>query len=84
MALSSFDDEAVARLRERVLAAARGDLQVRRVFVPYHASAVSQAIYAQCRVLEANPSDDGMEFVIEGKPHRVEQIVRDSEAAQID
>ena len=58
--------------------------QVRRVFVPYHASAVSQAIYTRCRVLEATPTNDGMEFVIEGKPHRVEQIVRDSEAAQND
>jgi GTP-binding protein HflX len=84
MALCSDDDEAVARLREKVLAAARSDLQVRRVFVPYHASAVSQAIYTRCRVLEATPTNDGMEFVIEGKPHRVEQIVRDSEAAQND
>ena len=84
VALSSRDEEAVAGLREKVLAAARSDLQVRRVFVPYHASAVSQAIYAQCRVLETTPTDDGMEFVIEGTPHRVEQIVRDSEEAQVD
>lgn len=83
-ALSSHDDDAVGRLRERILAAARSDLQVRTVSVPYEATGVSQAIYAHCRVLEATPTADGMEFRIEGKPHLVERIVRDSEEARRD
>jgi GTP-binding protein HflX len=81
MALSSRDGEAVRLLRERVLHVARGDLLVRRVFVPYRAAAVSRDIYAHCRVLAATPTEEGMEFEIEGKPHQVERIVRDSREA---
>ena len=81
MALCSQDEAALRELRERVLAAARGGLLVRRVFVPYRASAVSQDIYAHCRVLAATPTEDGMEFEIEGKPHWVERIVRNSREA---
>jgi len=82
MALSSKDAGAVGRLREKVLAAARSDLRIRTLYVPYRATRVSQAIYAHCRVLEATPARGGMQFTIEGKPHLVEQIVRDCREAQ--
>jgi GTP-binding protein HflX len=83
-ALSSRDDDAIEQLRERVLAAARSDLQVRTVYVPYSATAVSQSIYAQCRVLSTTPSQAGMQFEIEGRPHLVDQIARDAREAQRD
>jgi GTP-binding protein HflX len=81
MALSSRDGEAVAGLRERLLTLARGELEIRTLYVPYRATAVSRAIYAQCRVLEANPTDEGMQFTIEGKPHLVKRIVQDNREA---
>jgi len=84
MALSSRDPDAVGRLRGEILAAARRDLRTRTVYVPYQAAGVSQAIYAHCRVLEATPAKDGMQFTIEGKPHLVDQIVRESREAQRD
>jgi hypothetical protein len=81
MALSSHDEAALRELREKVLGAARGDLMVRKVFVPYRASSVSRDIYAHCRVLAATPTETGMEFEIEGKPHQVERILRNSQEA---
>ncbi|MDH3686112.1 MAG: GTPase HflX [Myxococcales bacterium] len=83
-ALSTKDADAVAQLRDEVLAAARSDLRTRTVYVPYRATGVSQTIYAQCRVLDATPTREGMQFTIEGKPHLVEQIVRESREAQRD
>ncbi|MCG8418437.1 MAG: GTPase HflX [Proteobacteria bacterium] len=79
LALSSRDQHAVARLRRALLAAARRKQQARRVFVPYQASAVTNTIYARCRVVEAKPSPHGMQFVIEGDPHLLEQLARASE-----
>ena len=56
MALSSRDDDAVGALRER--GAGRGPQRPAGTHgvVPYEATAVSQAIYAQCRVLQATPT----------------------------
>lgn len=82
MALSSHDADAVLRLREALLAAVRHRQSRRRVFVPYEASRVTDAIYASCRVINARPRARGMSFEIEGEPHIVERIVRDSEGAQ--
>jgi GTP-binding protein HflX len=81
MALSSRDGEAVAGLREKLLTLARGNLETRTLYVPYRATSVSRAIYAQCRVLEAIPTDEGIQFTIEGKPHLVKRIVHDNREA---
>ena len=81
VSLSSRDEVATADLRERLLAAARSDLEVRTVFVPYRASPVTQEIYARCRVLQTKPTADGMVFEIEGTPHVVERIARAAKEA---
>lgn len=78
LALSSRDGHAVARLREALLVAARRDQRIARVFVPYEASAASNTIYARCRVIEARPSLEGMNFVIQGERHIVDQVLAQS------
>jgi GTP-binding protein HflX len=72
--LSSRDREAVSELEGALLANVRSTLACRRVFVPYRASGVTRAIYAECRVIETTASERGMQFLIEGKPHVVERI----------
>ena len=79
LALSSRDGHAVAQLRKRLLLAARRRQPVRRVFVPYEASEVTNTIYARCRVIEAKPAQRGMQFVIEGEPYLLDQIARQSQ-----
>jgi hypothetical protein len=74
--LSSRDPAAVAELRERVLAQVRGHHSQREVFVPYERSALTQQIYAQCRVLRATATPRGTQLVIEGKRHVVDGIAR--------
>ena len=75
-ALSSRDPEAVAALREALLATVRERHSRREVFVPYARPELGQGIYARCRVLETHASERGTQFVIEGEPHVVEAIAR--------
>jgi len=76
VALSSRDATAIAELRERILASVRAHQSERELFVPYQAAEITQQIYAQCRVLRATATPNGTQFVIAGKPHVVEEIVR--------
>ena len=72
--LSSRDEDAVAGLRQRILAAVRGHHEVREVFVPYPQGQVTSEIYAGCRVLESRAVPHGTQFRIEGEPHVVKAI----------
>lgn len=74
VALSSRDPEAIARLRATILELARGARESEEVFVPYEAARATQIIYASCRILEATPTETGMQFVLEGEPHVLERV----------
>jgi GTPase len=80
--LSSRDPAAVAELRERMLGMVRGHHGQREVFVPYELSALTQQIYAQCRVLRATATPRGTQLVIEGKRHVVDGIARSLRSAR--
>ena len=84
LALSSRDGDAVAGLRAALLVAARRTQRTDRVFVPYTASEVSSAIYARCRVIEVQPSSEGMDFVIQGEPHILDRIQQQARALASD
>ncbi len=81
-ALSSHDREAVARLREALVGAARREHPRVELVVPYRASEVIARVYAECRVVEAEAVDDGLIMTIEGAPHVVAQLQRDAQGSQ--
>jgi GTP-binding protein HflX len=76
VALSSHDPQAVAALRERLLAMVGAEHGQREVFVPYASAEIVQRIYARCRVVRATAAPRGTQFVIEGKSHVVDEIAR--------
>lgn len=76
VALSVYDADAVAALKQRILALAREHHSRREIFVRYDAAAVMGRIYAECRVLSAVAGPRGTQFIIEGKPGTVEEIAR--------
>lgn len=81
MAVSSHDPEAMARLREALVRAARHEHRRVRLWVPYAATRVVTRAYAECRVLEAVALERGQHLTIEGVPHVIEQLRREAEAA---
>lgn len=76
VALSSRDPEAVARLRETLVGASRHEHARACLFVPYAATEVVSAVYAQCRVLRAEAVERGQYLTIEGAAHVVERLRR--------
>lgn len=47
-----------------------------QVFVPYEAAEVMAAVYGTCRVVEAEPTERGLRFTLEGEAHVIEKIER--------
>jgi GTP-binding protein HflX len=76
LTVSAHDAEAVDRLREAVLAAARARRAVREVFVPYERGELGGRIYAECRVLRSRATPRGTQLLIEGAPAIVEELAR--------
>lgn len=74
--MSSRDLDAVARLRESILAIVRGASESAEVFVPYAAAEATRLVYARCRVLQATAEATGMRFVLEGEPDVLARIRR--------
>jgi GTP-binding protein HflX len=75
-ALSCHDAAAVDELRAALIAAARQEHRQARVFVPYAATAVLQAVYAACRVRSSEAAPRGLVLTIEGAPHVVARLQR--------
>ncbi|MDH5490904.1 MAG: 50S ribosome-binding GTPase, partial [Myxococcales bacterium] len=79
VALSTHDGDAVESLRERLLAAARGEHLQQEIFVPYAEHGLIRSIYGRCRVLEAEAEATGTRFRLEGAPHIIEEIAAAAE-----
>lgn len=78
LTVSSFDAGSVAALKARLIGRARGETRL-EVFVPYEATAAMSSIYAGFVVVEAEPDESGMRFVLEGSPAALQRIERDLE-----
>jgi GTP-binding protein HflX len=76
LAISTHDAESVARLRERMISAARREHEQRRLFVPYAAGELLGRIYAECRVIHAEAVERGMVVDIEAAPHVLARLQR--------
>jgi hypothetical protein len=76
VALSSHDEAAVMQLRERILARVRQAQGQREIFVPYACIETSRRVYAESRVLRATATPTGTQFVIEARPHVLDEIAR--------
>ena len=76
MTLCSHDPHAVGRLKNELIAIVRGTRRTARVFVPYRAAEVMTTVYAKCRVIDAKPLEEGMDFTLEAEPHVVALIER--------
>lgn len=74
VALSSHDLTAVGALRDTLVQMVRHVQRKREIFVRYGESALTDAIYRSCRVVNAVASQRGTQFVIEGEPHVVDAI----------
>jgi GTPase len=70
------DETSVASLRQIILERARGSHVQCDVFVPYSQQSLLHTIYAHCRVVVANPQEDGTQFTIQGTPRHVHSVVR--------
>ncbi len=74
VALSSRDEAAVAALRERLIAAARPDREVRRVFVPYQDAARMAEVHRRCLVLASEAKPHGIRFTLEAEPRVLDAL----------
>lgn len=74
VSVNCHNKEAVKLLRKRLLAEVRSEQLPTQLLVPYTASTVISMIYAQCRVVSTDASDDGLLFTVEGVPHIVAEI----------
>lgn len=74
LAVSAHDAEAMARLRDALIAAARARHRQIKLFVPYTASAVLTRVYAECRVLASQAVDRGLVLTLEGASHVVTRL----------
>jgi GTPase len=81
--LSAHDEAAVARLRTDLIGAARRQHRRAQVFVPYAANEVIASVYASCRVIAAEATDNGLEFTIEAPNEVIAKIERDSAKVQV-
>ena len=76
LTVSAHDTQAVDRLREEILTAARSRRAVREVFVPYERGELAGRIYAECRVLRSRATPRGTQLLIEGGPSTIEELAR--------
>jgi GTP-binding protein HflX len=74
--LSAHDEEAVDKLREALIAQARGAHRTVTMELPYAAGAVTAEIYATCRVLDTTSTDTGLRMTFQGPPQAVARIER--------
>ncbi|MCA9712457.1 MAG: hypothetical protein KDK70_41900, partial [Myxococcales bacterium] len=81
-AVSARDPQALEALREALLDAVRAEHRRAQVLVPYAATHVTTRIYAECRVLETEATEEGLALTIEGRAHVIDQIERASEEAR--
>ncbi len=79
--LTARSVEAVSELRGQILQRVRGRCAVRKLFVPYCRADLNRDVYAKCRVLQAEATDQGMQLVVEGDPHVIDALaLRTTEA----
>lgn len=79
MVLSSHDCAAITRLKQALINAVIGKQDLGYVYVPYKAGHFMTMVYAKCKVIEAKPLDNGLNFTIEGECAVIEQIQRKCE-----
>ncbi len=72
--LTARDPVATRSLRQRILDAARASHRRVRLFVPYPATDVVDAAYAECRVIEALAVERGQVLTLEGAPEVVARL----------
>jgi GTP-binding protein HflX len=80
--ISSHDEAAVARLKTKLIAAARAGHRRVEVFVPYEAGDIIASVYASCRVHAAVAIENGMQFSIEAADDVLAKLERDLKAAR--
>ncbi|MEZ4319998.1 MAG: GTPase HflX [Myxococcota bacterium] len=79
--LSSLDASAVDELRDALVSTVRaGSERAATVFVPYADGALTAEIYARCRVVASEATDDGLRLEIEGPARAVDRILARVEA----
>ncbi len=74
VSLSCRNRDAVKMLRDTLLSEVRSEQRPTKLFVPYSASDVFSMIYARCRVINTEASNNGLLFTLEGEPHVVTKI----------
>jgi GTPase len=74
--LSTHDEQAVAALRDALLACVRSREEELSVLVPYTAADTLRMIYANCRVIENDASDTGLLLRFQGPQAVLSQIKR--------
>jgi len=82
MALSCHHQDQVARLKAALIQAVSQQTRL-SVFVPYVADQIMAKVYANCRVLETQSREQGLDFVLEGDAAMLRQIQHASEAMQL-
>jgi GTPase len=76
LTLSSFDDDAMLKLRTTLIETVREKQQQATLFVPYTARNIISKLYADCRVIEITNDNEGSHFVVEGEVSRIERLQR--------
>ena len=80
--VSAHDAEAMEALRERLIQTVQAETQATAtLWVPWAATAVSNALYATCRVLESHVDEDGTTLTFQGPPAAVARVLRLGEEA---
>jgi GTP-binding protein HflX len=74
VALSSYDVEAVAALRDRLIAAARPNREVRRLFVSYEDAERMATVHRRCLVLASEAKPHGIRFTLEADPRVLDEL----------
>ena len=72
--LSSRDDSAVSLLRDRLVAGARPNREVRRLFVPYEDVARMDSVHRRCVVLASDAKPHGIRFTVEADRHLLDEL----------
>lgn len=73
-ALSAHDVSAVGELEAMLISKVRSQEEELTAFVPYAAAQVLSSIYANCRVVASEASDDGLTLRFQGPPAVVARI----------
>lgn len=74
--VSSRDPEAVAELHQTLLARARSQRRIARVFVAYDDKSSMARIHRDCVVLASEPKTRGVRFTVEAAPHLIDALKR--------